>query len=136
VAELVVNHRARQYGSSKYGIGRAPRVLIDLLVIKYIAQFSRNPIQFFGMLALGAGVVALTFGAAGLFSLNIMADEGIHPANTPVDQWQMAIVTVVAVLLSSVVYFSLLGLLGELAVKASGMHRRSTLDRILNELHG
>jgi hypothetical protein len=34
-----------------------------------------------------------------------------------------------------VVYFALLGLLGELAVKASGMHRRSTLDRILNELH-
>jgi hypothetical protein len=29
----------------------------------------------------------------------------------------------------------MLGLLGELAVKASGMHRRGILDRILNELH-
>jgi hypothetical protein len=34
-----------------------------------------------------------------------------------------------------VVYFAMLGLLGELAVKASGMHRRGILDRILNELH-
>ncbi len=106
------------------------------MVIKYIAQFSRNPIQFFGMLAFGAMLVALAFGAAGLFSLQIMVDNQERPANTPPEQWQMAIVTVVAIMLSSVVYFSLLGLLGELAVKASGMHRRSTLDRILNELHG
>ena len=47
----------------------------------------------------------------------------------------LAIVPVLAVLFSAFVYFALLGLLGELAVKASGMHRRSTLDRILNELH-
>jgi glycosyltransferase involved in cell wall biosynthesis len=136
VAELVVNHRARQFGSSKYGIGRAPRVLIDLVVIKYIAQFSRNPIQFFGMLAFGAMSVALLFGGAAMFSLEIMVENHVKPANTEYEQWQMAIVMVVAVLLSSVVYFTLLGLLSELAVKASGMHRRSTLDRILNELHG
>ena len=52
------------------------------------------------------------------------------------DQWEMAVVTVLAVVFSTFVYFTLLGLLGELAVKASGMHDRSTLDRILNELHG
>ena len=44
--------------------------------------------------------------------------------------------TVLAVLASGFVFFIVLGLLAELAVKASGMHRRSTLDRILNELHG
>jgi len=37
--------------------------------------------------------------------------------------------------LTLVVYFVMLGLLSELVVKASGMHRRGTLDRILNELH-
>jgi hypothetical protein len=47
----------------------------------------------------------------------------------------MAVVTILCLLFSAFVYFALLGLLGELAVKASGMHRRSTLDRILNELH-
>ncbi|HED65163.1 MAG TPA: glycosyltransferase, partial [Planctomycetes bacterium] len=43
VTEVVVNHRPRLYGKSKYGLGRAFRVLIDLIVIKFISQFSQRP---------------------------------------------------------------------------------------------
>ena len=43
--------------------------------------------------------------------------------------------TIEIILFMLFAYFVMLGLLGELAVKASGMHRRSTLDRILSELH-
>lgn len=134
ISEIVVNHRPRQFGTSKYGIGRALRVLTDLIVIKYITAFSHRPIQYFGLIALAAMAFGLAFGTVSLISLG--SGDPTVPGDTPFDAWGMAIVTVLAVVFCAVVYFSMLGLLAELAVKASGMHRRSTLDRILNELHG
>ena len=130
---MPVNHRARQFGLSKYGIGRALRVLFDLIVIKYITAFSQRPIQYLGLMALATMAFGLVFGLASLISLG---SGFVGDGNISYDDWEMAIVTVLAVVFCGFVYFSLLGLLGELAVKASGMHRRSTLDRILNELHG
>ena len=133
VRELVVHHRPRRFGRSKYGIGRAFRVLIDLFVIKYIAQFSHRPIQYFGIISLTTMGFGLLFGVVALLSLG--TGDG-HGLGLGFNDWEMAVFTVLALVFSCVVYFSLLGLLAELAVKASGMHRRSTLDRILNELHG
>jgi len=136
ISELVVNHRPRRFGSSKYGLGRAFRVLLDLIAIKFIAQFSHRPIQYFGMLALGTLVFALAFASVALFSLATSVDDVADGGSFwAFSDWEMAIVTILAVLFSAFFYFGFLGLLGELAVKASGMHRRSTLDRILNELH-
>jgi glycosyltransferase involved in cell wall biosynthesis len=133
ISELVVNHRPRRFGRSKYGLGRAARVLLDLTAVKFVAQFSQQPIQYFGTLAL------LTLGSGSLFALValLMLDggKGRDGAGLILGDWNMAVVTILCLVFSAFVYFALLGLLGELAVKASGMHRRSTLDRILNELH-
>ncbi|MEX1023547.1 MAG: glycosyltransferase family 2 protein [Planctomycetota bacterium] len=131
VAEVVVNHRARRFGHSKYGIGRATRVLLDLLTVKLISQFSHRPLHYFGMLSLAALGLAFVFGIVGLFSIGDGLPEGAWTFN----DWEMAVSTILMLMISLFVYFALLGLLGELAVKASGMHRRSILDRILNELH-
>ncbi len=46
--ELPVNHRHRQFGTSKYGIGRTFRVILDLISIKYLLSFSHRPLQIFG----------------------------------------------------------------------------------------
>jgi len=139
VTELVVNHRARRFGVSKYGIGRATRVLLDLLVIKMIAQFSHRPLQYFGTLSLASFVMGIVFGFAGLFGLSLGGSGGAPVVEGDsalvLNDWEMAIFTILLLFFALFVYFGLLGLLGELAVKASGMHRRSTLDRILNELH-
>jgi dolichol-phosphate mannosyltransferase len=131
IAELVVNHRPRRFGRSKYGLSRAMRVLLDLLSIKFVSQFSHRPIQYFGLFALAALAIAAVFGSIGLLGL----PEGFPDGRVLLNEWQMVIVSVLAVLFSAVVYFARLGLLAELAVKASGMHRRSTLDQILSELH-
>jgi len=55
VTEMVVNHRFRRAGKSKYGLGRSWKVLLDLLVVKFLASFSTKPIYLFG----GFGLVAL-----------------------------------------------------------------------------
>ena len=48
VIEIPVNHRAREHGSSKYGISRMPRVILDLLTVKFLIGYRQKPMQFFG----------------------------------------------------------------------------------------
>lgn len=52
VAEAVVNHRPRKYGRSKYGIMRTFKVILDLLVVKFLGSYGTKPIYFFGGLGL------------------------------------------------------------------------------------
>ena len=64
IAEQSVNHRARQHGRSKYGIGRTIRVMLDLLTVKFLLSYSTRPLQIFGLIGgiLGlAGVVILGY---------------------------------------------------------------------------
>jgi glycosyltransferase involved in cell wall biosynthesis len=63
VVEIPVNHRAREHGSSKYGISRMPRVILDLLTVKFLIGYRQKPMQFFGRLAL------ICIGAAGVSAL-------------------------------------------------------------------
>jgi glycosyltransferase involved in cell wall biosynthesis len=60
IAEVKVNHRPRQAGRSKYGISRTPRVLLDLITVKFLLSYATRPIQIFGLWGLisgGAGVL-------------------------------------------------------------------------------
>jgi glycosyltransferase involved in cell wall biosynthesis len=52
IAEMVVNHRARRHGSSKYGISRTIRVILDLLTVKFLLSYSTRPVQIFGLIGL------------------------------------------------------------------------------------
>ena len=48
VTEIEVNHKPRVFGKSKYGLSRIYKVLLDLLVLKFLSDFSTKPIYFFG----------------------------------------------------------------------------------------
>jgi glycosyltransferase involved in cell wall biosynthesis len=52
IAEVPVSYRPRQYGQSKYGIGRTVRVLLDLLTVRFLLSYSTRPIHIFGLLGL------------------------------------------------------------------------------------
>ncbi len=60
IVEMPVNHRARQYGTSKYGIGRTLRVVLDLITVRFIQQYLTRPMQVFGLM----GLLLLFFGGA------------------------------------------------------------------------
>lgn len=60
IVEHVVNHRARVHGTSKYGISRTVRVVLDLMTVKFLISYSTRPVQIFGLLGLGMG----SFGVA------------------------------------------------------------------------
>ena len=58
ITEVKVNHHARQFGRSKYGIDRTFRVLMDLLTVWFMKRFLTRPMHvfgFWGLLALGGG---------------------------------------------------------------------------------
>jgi len=56
IGEMVVNHRARKYGHSKYGIGRTVRVILDLLTVKFLLSYSTRPLQIFGLIGIAMGL--------------------------------------------------------------------------------
>jgi len=58
IGEEVVNHRPRQFGESKYGIGRTIRVLVDLMLVVFFQRFTDRPLQLFGPV----GLVSLLIG--------------------------------------------------------------------------
>ena len=61
VSEQVVNHRARRAGVSKYGLSRTFKVVLDLMVVKFLASYSTKPIYVFGgfgLLSLGGALAA------------------------------------------------------------------------------
>lgn len=62
IGETVVNHRARQFGESKYGLSRTFRVIVDLLAVFFFLRFRARPGHFFGS-------IGLVFGALGSLGL-------------------------------------------------------------------
>lgn len=55
MAEVVVNHRERRHGRSKYGIGRTIRVVLDLITVKFLLSYSTRPLHVFGTIGLAMG---------------------------------------------------------------------------------
>ncbi len=48
VSEVPVHHHPRRFGSSKYGINRVFKVILDLMVVKFLVSYSQKPIYVFG----------------------------------------------------------------------------------------
>jgi glycosyltransferase involved in cell wall biosynthesis len=60
VTELVVNHRPRTAGKTKYGLARTFHVILDLILIRFLQRYAQRPLHFFGQFGLwsfGLGVL-------------------------------------------------------------------------------
>ncbi len=76
VTEVAVNHHARQYGSSKYGIGRTIRVVLDLITVWFLGTYATRPIHVFGTMGLASAAMGLLIGFYLTF-LKIFFDQDI-----------------------------------------------------------
>jgi len=63
IVEMPVNHRARQFGSSSYGIGRTLRVVLDLVTVLFLQSYLVRPMQVFGMAGFASGTLGLAISA-------------------------------------------------------------------------
>jgi glycosyltransferase involved in cell wall biosynthesis len=103
VTELPVTHHPRRFGKSKYGFGRVPRVMLDLLIMYFIDRAFDRPIQFFGKLGLGfLGFSALIFG----WALVLKYGFGVSLVQTPLP-------LLAATISLSGILFILLGVMAE-----------------------
>lgn len=80
VTEIPVAYQPRPYGVSNYGISRTFRVLLDLILLKFLTKYMNRPIHFFG----GIGFVSLLFGViAGLTAVVLKLMEIRAFVDTP-----------------------------------------------------
>ena len=107
IDEVVVNHRARRHGRSKYGIGRTIRVLLDLLTVKFLLSYSTRPLQIFGLLGLLTGAAGFVI-SAWLAYLRLFGNQSI--ANRP-------LLLLGILLMFTGVQFLTMGLLAELQAR-------------------
>jgi glycosyltransferase involved in cell wall biosynthesis len=104
VAEIPVNHRPRIHGSSKYGLSRTLRVILDLMTVKFLLSYSTKPIQLFGKW----GVYTLLAGfASGAMTVYMKVFEHLSMNRNP-------LLILTAFLLFMGIQFIVMGLLGEL----------------------
>jgi glycosyltransferase involved in cell wall biosynthesis len=102
IAEVVVSHRARAHGASKYGLNRVLKVAFDLLTIQMIVHFSSRPMHFFGVASIT--FLLLSVVAAGFWAGNLAKDW----------DWSIVIPAIIVLFFVSFLYFLFLGLLAEL----------------------
>ncbi|HVX10632.1 MAG TPA: glycosyltransferase family 2 protein [Pirellulales bacterium] len=106
-AEVVTNHRARQFGTSKYGISRTVRVVLDLITVKYMIQYQTSPMKLFG----GMGLASLAVGGLAALATAVMKlVAGVDMTGNP-----LLLLTVFATLAG--LQFFVLGMLGEVSVR-------------------
>jgi glycosyltransferase involved in cell wall biosynthesis len=78
ISELVVNHRARVAGKTKYGLKRILKVLFDLLTVKFLGDYLTKPIYFFGKLAMLTMLISfLSVGVAILQKFGYVTEQGV-----------------------------------------------------------
>ena len=107
VTEVPVNHRSRQYGSSKYGISRTVRVMLDLINVWFLGTYSTRPIHVFGTL----GLSSMAFGVLiGLYLSFIKIFLGESIGNRP-----LLLLAVLLVVIG--VQLVTMGLLGEMITR-------------------
>ena len=67
VTEIPVTHHPRIHGKSKYGLERTFKVILDLIVVKFLAQYAQKPIYVFGTFGLFSLFVAFIAATAALY---------------------------------------------------------------------
>lgn len=88
VGEIVVEHHARPYGHSKYGVSRIVKGFLDLLTIYFLTGFAQRPLHLIG----SAGLICFAAGAGGLTYLSAAwVWTRMLPAHEPLHLHQTAI---------------------------------------------
>ncbi len=125
IAEVSVNHRPRRFGTSKYGISRTIRVILDLITIKFLLSYGTRPIQIFGLMGIASGTTGFFMGLYLLIQRQFM---GVPMANRPL--------FLLAILLIFIgLQFITLGLLAEFQVRIYHETQNKPIYTV-REIHG
>ena len=125
ITEVKVNHRARKFGSSKYGIDRTFRVLMDLLTVWFMNRFLTRPMYVFGF----GGILAIIGSFITSFYLLIIKILGEDIGNRPLLLFALLLAV------TGVQLFGF-GLLGELQIRTYHESQDRPIYRIRDTFRG
>ena len=128
IAEKVVEHRARKYGTTKYGISRFIRGPLDLLTVSFVSKYGKRPMHLFGqagaiMFLIGFGVFAYIGG------MKIYAIWHDYPAKNIADM-SIFYVALTAMIIGTQLFIG--GFLAELLRGVSPDRNKYVLDQEIN----
>jgi glycosyltransferase involved in cell wall biosynthesis len=107
VSEVPVNHRARRFGKSKYGLGRIIRVILDLMTVKFLLDYATRPMQIFGLMGLGSLGSGFAIGLY-LTVLRLFFSQGLRDR-------PLLLLSVLLIVIG--IQLFIMGLLGELVIR-------------------
>lgn len=127
IGEKVVEHRARKYGVSKFGIERMVKGYLDLVTVMFLSRFGRSPMYFFGSLG------TLMFLVGGATTVWVIAGKLWKQAHglplRPVADQPLFYLAILAIILG--VQLFLAGFLGELVNRSSVDRNKYLVDKTL-----
>jgi hypothetical protein len=128
IGEKVVEHRARPYGVTKFGLNRFTNGLLDLVTLSMVSRFRRRPMHFFGTW----GLVMFFFSGLSLTVLGGLKLarlwSGQRPGLITDDPWFFIFLT--AMILGTQLFVT--GLLAELVVRSGGRRTEYGVTEELN----
>ena len=129
IAEMKVTHHARKYGKSKYGISRTTRVILDLMTIKFLLNYSTRPIQIFGFIGMGSGAVGF------LICLYLSIGKIFFPSEATSLRERMPMLLLGVLMILIGVQLITMGLLGEIMVRTYHESQRKPIY-VIREIVG
>jgi hypothetical protein len=109
IAEVPIVNLKRQSGKSHYGIGRTVRVFLDLMIVKFLLDYSTRPLQLFGLVGMAATGLGTAICAVLTF-LKFYSGTPLLTAHGPL------LLLGVALIVSGLQFISM-GLLGEMMAR-------------------
>lgn len=125
IEEKVVQHQARKYGKTKFGMERFINGFLDLITIWFVSKFARRPMHLFG--ALGVLMFIIGFG----FAIYLGIDKlFINPFGRLLTDRPQFFIALIAMVIGSQLFLA--GFLGEIMVRSKKNETRYTISEDLN----
>jgi hypothetical protein len=125
IGEKVVQHQARKYGKTKFGMNRFINGFLDLITIWFISRFGRRPMHLFG--SLGVLMLIIGFGFAFYIGLDKLF---INPAGRLITERPQFYIALSTMIIGS--QFFIAGFLGELILRSKRQQQRYFIKDHLN----
>jgi glycosyltransferase involved in cell wall biosynthesis len=125
IGEKVVQHQARKYGKTKFGMERFINGFLDLITIWFVSRFGKRPMHFFG--ALGALMLVIGFA----FALYLGIDKlFVNPSGRLITQRPQFYISLVTMIIGS--QFFVAGFLGEMILRSQKNKERYKIKDDVN----
>ncbi|MDY0779622.1 glycosyltransferase family 2 protein [Tenacibaculum sp. IB213877] len=128
IGEKIVQHQARKYGVTKFGIDRFINGFLDLITISFLSKFGKRPMHFFGLW----GTLMFIFGFFSALYIGVMKlyrlSEGLKTVLVTSNPWFYIALT--SMILGTLLFLA--GFLGELIIKTNSHEKHYKIKKKVN----